>query len=124
MYGIDGDTTSSAALKCLEFKTGQVKWAEAGVGSGALTAADNKLIVLRERGELIIAPASSEGFRPTARARVLGGTCWTVPVLANGRIYCRNAAGDLVCVDVRQNKSGKGISTTENAARQSSAQTR
>jgi hypothetical protein len=24
-----------------------------------------------------------------------------VPVLANGRIYCRNAAGDLVCLDVR-----------------------
>ena len=37
-----------------------------------------------------------EGFKPTARAKVLEGKCWTVPVLANGRIYCRNAAGDLL----------------------------
>jgi hypothetical protein len=34
----------------------------------------------------------------------LTGKCWTVPVLANGRIYARNAAGQLVCVDV----GGKG----------------
>jgi len=32
---------------------------------------------------------------------VLGGRCWTVPVLANGHIYCRNAKGDLVCLNVR-----------------------
>ncbi|MBM3838243.1 MAG: alcohol dehydrogenase [Verrucomicrobia bacterium] len=105
VYGIDGDTTSPAALKCLEFKTGQVKWAAESIGSGALMAADRKLIVLSERGELITAPASPEGFKPTARAQVLGGTCWTVPVLANGRIYCRSAAGDLVCVDLRSRKT-------------------
>jgi hypothetical protein len=64
-------------------------------------AADEKLIVLSERGELIIAEATPERFKPIARTQVLGGTCWTVPVLANGRIYCRNSAGDLVGVDVR-----------------------
>jgi hypothetical protein len=64
-------------------------------------AADGKLIVLSESGELMIALASPEKFRPSARAKVLDGKCWTVPVLANGRIYCRNADGDLVCVDVR-----------------------
>ena len=104
LYGIDGDTTSGAALKCLEFRTGQVKWTEAGIGSGALMAADGKLIVLSERGELIVVEASSERFQAIARAQVLGGTCWTVPVLANGRIYCRNAGGDLVCVDVRSDR--------------------
>ena len=34
-------------------------------------------------------------------AQVLGGKCWTVPVLANGRIYCRNAQGTLICLDVK-----------------------
>ena len=28
--------------------------------------------------------------------------CWMVPVLANGRIYCRSADGDLACVDVHK----------------------
>jgi outer membrane protein assembly factor BamB len=100
LFGIDGDAGSKATLKCIDFKTGAVKWSETAIGSGALMAADGKLIVLSERGELIIAPASADGFKPVARAQVLGGKCWTVPVLANGKIYCRNAAGDLVCVDV------------------------
>ena len=58
-------------------------------------------IAFRGGGELSVAPASSTAFEPSARARVLDGKCWTVPVLSGGRIYCRNADGDLVCVDVR-----------------------
>ncbi len=65
--------------------------------------ADGKLIVLSERGELLVAPVSATAFKPTARAKVLSGKCWTVPVLANGRIYCRNSAGNVVCVDVKKN---------------------
>ncbi|MBI3413905.1 MAG: PQQ-binding-like beta-propeller repeat protein [Verrucomicrobia bacterium] len=101
LFGIDGDTTSKASLKCLDFKTGVLKWAESGIGSGALMAADGKLIVLTDRGELIVAEASPERFKPIARTQVLGGKCWTVPVLANGHIYCRNAQGNLVCLDVQ-----------------------
>lgn len=104
LYGIDGDTTTKSLLKCVELKTGEVRWTHEGVGMGALLAAAGKLIVLSESGELLVAPASPEKFEPTARAKVLDGKCWTVPVLANGRIYCRNAQGDLVCVDVRAKK--------------------
>ena len=42
---------------------------------------------------------------PLARAQVLGGKCWTTPVLAHGRIYCRNAKGTVVCLDVRGSES-------------------
>ncbi len=101
LYGIDGDTTSDATLRCVELKTGELRWEYEGVGSGALAAADGKLIVLSETGELMVGPASPKGFAPTARAQVLEGKCWTVPVLANGRVYCRSAAGELVCVDLR-----------------------
>lgn len=100
LYGIDGDTTTKSFLKCVELKTGDVKWSHEGVGMGALMCAAGKLIVLSEKGELLVAPASPEKFASTAQAKVLEGKCWTVPVLANGRIYCRNAAGDVVCVDV------------------------
>src|SRR5438876_3289468 len=98
LFGVDGDTNEKAALKCVDIATGEVKWSEQAVGSGALMAADGKLIVLGDRGELMVAPASPEGFQPTARAQVLGGKCWTVPVLANGLIWCRNSRGDVVCV--------------------------
>jgi len=100
LYGIDGDTTEKASLKCVVFATGEVKWTEPGIGSGGLIAADNKLIVLAERGEVLIAPADPAGFKPTTRAQVLGGKSWTAPVLANGLLFCRNSRGDLVCVKV------------------------
>ncbi|MGV3755640.1 MAG: alcohol dehydrogenase, partial [Verrucomicrobiota bacterium] len=72
-----------------------------GLGVGALSApANSKLIVLNEKGESLVVEAATEGFKPLARAQVLGGKCWTAPVLANGKIFARNAKGDLVCVDV------------------------
>jgi len=102
LYGIDGNTHGSETkLKCMEFRSGDVRWTEDLDSMGSLTAAGGKLIVLSEQGELIVAKASPDGFQPSARAKVLGGKCWTVPVLAHGRIYCRNADGELVCVDVR-----------------------
>lgn len=101
LYGVDGDTSDKALLKCVELASGKERWAEPSVGSGALMVADGKLIVLGDHGELMVSAASPDGFRPTARAQVMGGKCWTVPVLANGRILCRNSRGDLVCVDVR-----------------------
>jgi hypothetical protein len=65
--------------------------------------AAGKFIALSDKGELMTAEVSPEGFKPISRAQVLGGRCWTPPVLANGRIYCRNAKGDLACFDVRGN---------------------
>lgn len=100
LYGIDGDTSGKATLKCVELETGKVRWTEAGIGSGSVIAAGDRLLVLTDRGELLLAPASPEGFKPTARTQVLGGKCWTSPVLSEGRIYCRNAAGALVCLDL------------------------
>lgn len=99
LFGIDDDTSKPATLRCVDFQTGVVKWT-APTGFGSVTAADGKLIVLTAKGELIVAEASPAGFKPLSRAQVLGGKCWTTPVLANGKICCRNAAGAVVCVDV------------------------
>lgn len=95
IYGVDDNQ-----LRCLAFDTGDVKWTEKSVGKGSLMLADGKLIVLSEKGELMVAEASAAAFKPISRAQVLGGKCWTTPVLANGKIYCRNAAGDVAAVDV------------------------
>ncbi len=102
LYAVDGDTTEKASLKCLDFATGAEKWAQPGFGSGGISIADGKIIALSGTGDLIIAPASPDGFKPTARAQVLGGKCWTAPVLADGRIYCRNSRGESAVVDVRK----------------------
>ena len=103
LYGCSGsEGDKKSPLKCIEMNSGETKWSFPGIGMGSVMVAKGHLIVLSARGELSFAPVSSEGFEPTFQMQVLGGKCWSVPVLANGRIYCRNAKGDLVCLDVRK----------------------
>ena len=101
LYGVDGDTTDKATLKCVEFATGTEKWSHPGFGSGAVLIANGHLIALGGTGELFMAPASPKAFEPLTQAQVIGGKTWTAPVLANGRLYCRNSRGDLVCLNVK-----------------------
>jgi outer membrane protein assembly factor BamB len=58
---------------------------------------------MAEKGNLVIAQPTTKGYKVISEAKVLGGKCWTVPVLANGRIYIRNSKGDLLCIDVKKN---------------------
>ncbi|HEU0011987.1 MAG TPA: PQQ-binding-like beta-propeller repeat protein [Verrucomicrobiae bacterium] len=101
LYGISGQQGHGGDLRCVEFMTGKVRWKGPELGVGSVMAADGKLIVLGERGELLIAEAKPDAFKALARAQVLGGRCWTSPVLSHGRIFCRNSKGDCVCLDVR-----------------------
>ncbi len=100
LYGFSGQVNGGGKLTCVDFETGRLKWSQGGFGTGSLMLADDKLIILGEKGKLVIAEASPEGFKGISSAQILTGKCWTVPVLANGKIYARNAAGRLVCVDV------------------------
>ncbi len=102
LYGIDGDMEVGARLKCMEWSTGKVVWSVEDLRPGGLSIAGGKLILLTEAGELLVAPATPEGFSPIGRGQVLQGKCWTVPVLANGRVYCRSIQGQVACVDCRE----------------------
>ena len=59
-------------------------------------------MILSDDGRLVIAKATSEGYEEVASASVLEGRCWTVPVLLDGCVYARNAAGKLVAVQLPQ----------------------
>ena len=100
VYGFDGNT-GRATLKCIKLATGKVQWEEDSFGGfGALQAIGKKLLIISNQGELIVAEANAGEFTEISRAQVTGPKCWTTPVLANGRIYCRNSRGDLTCLDV------------------------
>lgn len=102
LYGINlCDTKQSGAeLKCIEWNTGKVRWSEKGFGRGSFLNAGDKLILLSDTGELTIARFSPDKFELLRRDQVMGGTCWTPPALANGRLYLRNSAGELICLEM------------------------
>jgi hypothetical protein len=76
-------------------KTGETEWTKTNMPCSSITAADNKLIILTRDGTLYIAEASPTRFKQLAKSKVLNGTCWTVPVLANHSLYVRNSKGTL-----------------------------
>lgn len=88
-------------FKCVDFRTGEEKWVSRAPGKGKLIIADRQMIIVTERGELVLAPVSAEGFRETASARVLEGTCYTAPSLAGGRLYLRSDQ-EMVCLQLRE----------------------
>lgn len=103
LYGFDGRQEFGQTLRCVDFATGKVMWNVDGFGAGSLLIADNTLVIMRESGELALAPASPKGFKFNARAQLLPGVVRAYPALAAGRLYVRNER-QLAAFDLRAEK--------------------
>ena len=101
LYGWHGRQEQGCELRCVELKTGKVRWRETGLKAGSVMLAGDELLVLTERGLLLRAPATPEGFKPSARAQVLPSEVRAFPALADGFLFARSK-NRLVCLDLRK----------------------
>lgn len=90
LYGYHGRQEEGQSLRCIEFKTGKVRWNVDGFGAGTVTLAGDRLLLMREGGELVLAAATPAAFRQIAAAKILPGVVRAYPAIANGRMYVRN----------------------------------
>ncbi|HKW97626.1 MAG TPA: PQQ-binding-like beta-propeller repeat protein [Bryobacteraceae bacterium] len=90
LYGYHGRQEFGQSLRSIELKTGKVQWNVDGFGAGTVTLAGDRLLLVRENGELVLAPASPKEFKPSARAQLLPATIRAYPALSDGRLYVRN----------------------------------
>ncbi len=104
---------SRGIFRCLEFSSGLETWSNGTgqprrssntedfvgeIGQSGIIAADGKLVVLNELGELILLKADPCECVELARCSVLSGELtWTAPCLHRGRVYVRNQS-QVVCV--------------------------
>jgi outer membrane protein assembly factor BamB len=100
LYGYHGRQEEGQSLRCIEFKTGKVRWNVDGFGAGTITLAGDKLLIVRERGELMLAAADPSAFRQLSAAKVLPLTVRAYPAIANGRIYIRDEK-TLLCLNLK-----------------------
>ncbi len=106
LYGSDGDHGGLLPFRCIDVKTGDVMWEKKmKMKMASLIVADGKLIILEEDGTLHIAETTPLSYKEISSGDVLEGEkkmrmFYTPPVLYKGKIYVRNFAGDLVCIDV------------------------
>jgi outer membrane protein assembly factor BamB len=101
LYGFHGRQEFGQSLRAVELRTGKVRWSEERFGAGTVTLAGDRLVILRENGELVLAPASPDGFKPVARAKILTGTVRAYPALSDGFLFARND-DTLISVDLRK----------------------
>lgn len=100
LYGFHGRQEFGQSFRAAELRTGKVLWNVDGIRAGTVTLAGDRLVILRENGQLILAAASPDAYSPLAQAQILSGTVRAYPALADGFFYARND-NTLICLDLR-----------------------
>lgn len=101
LYGIDGRADIPPAhLRCIDPKTGRVLWSKDDFGKATLILADEKLVIVKTDGTLVLAKASPAAYGELGRAKILATTSRALPALANGLLFVRDT-DKLKCVDLR-----------------------
>ena len=97
LYGVD----KTGILKCINWRNGEERWAQRGFDEhGTLIAAHGKLIIQwGKTSTLAGVEAAPSEYRELRRMKVFTDSAitFTGPVLANGHLYCRSYAGEIVC---------------------------
>ena len=95
VYGLD-----EAILACVNARTGKRAWKGGRYGFGQVLLAGEHLIVLTEKGDLVLVKATPESHQELARFSALSGKTWNTPAIAEGRLIVRNQT-EMVCYDLR-----------------------
>lgn len=89
LYG-SGD--NSREWRCVDWKTGEEKYAAKDIAKGVVIYADGMLICYSERGELALVDATPSAFEMVSKTKVELGSAqhWAHPVINNGRLFVRH----------------------------------
>jgi outer membrane protein assembly factor BamB len=102
LYMVNGAATltnPTITLRCVELGTGKVTWERKNVGryhAAIVRTADDHLLMLDDRGELILFAADPAAYKELARSKVCGPT-WAHPAVADGTVYLRDEK-ELLCI--------------------------
>lgn len=107
MYGSTGRHEYSAELRCVRWRDGEVMWSAPDHGRCSMTKIDGRIVVLGERGELLLIEANPKKFEIVTRFKpvdddgraLLKYPAWAAPVVSRGLMYVRGA-DRLVCYEL------------------------
>jgi outer membrane protein assembly factor BamB len=97
-FGIQSFDSVNAQLKCVEMRTGVVKWSANGFGRCATVLADDHLVAVTERGAVVLVRPSTNAYTELARFTAIpayhdfSNKCWNVPAFSDGRLFVRSTA--------------------------------
>ncbi len=94
---------SVAALRCISAADGSVKWSKRGLGKGSLTLVDGNLVILTDKGKIVIAEANPAKYNEISGFEAIEGRSWTAPTFVNGHLLVRNHS-QIACFDLSKNQ--------------------
>jgi len=96
-YGFDGNI-----FTCIGADDGERRWKGGRYGHGqvVLLADMNLLLVLTERGEVVLVEATPEAHREVGRFQALSGKSWNHPVVTQGKLLVRNGE-EAACFELK-----------------------
>ena len=101
VYGCHGDL-SAFMIKCVDLKTGEVKWDEPLEKREWLLAVDGHLLCWSETGILKLLELTPKDYvRKAELPKMLAPKAWAAPAMADGRLYLRDQKNAL-CLDLRK----------------------
>ena len=88
LYGFD-----PSILACIDLETGERRWKGGRYGAGQLLLLPDasQLLVVGERGDLVLVRATPERHEELTRMKVFEAKTWNHPALVGDRLYLRNA---------------------------------
>jgi outer membrane protein assembly factor BamB len=101
LFGFDGRQEQGAAFACVDLKTGKTLWHKPRFGAGTVTIAGDKLLILLQTGEFVLAEASGDAYKELRRAQVIGSGVRAYPALADGFLYA-SSKDKLVRLDLHK----------------------
>ena len=111
LFGQFTPDSADAQLRCLDLHTGALKWATNAFGRGSVLLVSDHLLIITERGELVLAKPNTNAYTEVARFLAMPdfhtdtNKCWNAPAVCNGKIYVRStsyaAAFDLSVPDLQ-----------------------
>ena len=101
IYGNFSVADENRGFVCLNAATGEYCWHKDS-GTGSVLMVDDKLILLDEKGEIIVAEVAGEKYRELIKFQIKEKRklFWTPPVLCKGRLFIKNYSGNLLCIDI------------------------
>jgi len=100
LYGLFGFKEYGVCpFKCVELATGKEMWSKPGFGPGGVVMAGGMLVVLNDRGELVLIDPQPTAYKELGRSPAVSGKCWNHPTVSNGRIFARSTK-EGACFDV------------------------
>lgn len=101
LYSYSGESTRKNGLfKCVEMSSGKEMWSTNEISQGTATYVDGHLICMDISGNIYLVKPNPKSFElvgsVTNAVEDVKSAAWTVPVVANGRLYLRHLQ-HLVC---------------------------